>query len=92
MFDLSITLDGEDPFTVTADGRDVRAWEREFGKSWFDSEKASYADVTYLGFSAARRAGKFDGDWEAFDKACSGVRDVTGNPTKRSTRKAPTDG
>jgi hypothetical protein len=93
MYDLSVTLEGQEPFTVSTDGRDVRAWEATFEASWFEKDSASYTDVTYLAYSATKRAGLFEGDWEAFDAACTAVRDVTADPTREpSTEKEATGG
>jgi hypothetical protein len=93
MYDLSVTIEGREPFTVTTDGRDVRAWEASFVASWFEKESASYTDVTFLAYSAAKRAGLFEGDWEAFEEVCTAVRDVTAGPTQEpSTEKEATGG
>ncbi len=72
---LEVTLDGKDPFTVHFDGRDVRAWEAHTGKSWLTDEDArlSLTTVAFIGWSAARRTGKFDGSWGDFDKVALDV-------------------
>ena len=72
---LEVVLEGRDPFTVHWDGRDVRAWEAHTGKSWLtdDDARLSLTTVAYVGWSAARRAGKFDGSWADFDAAAVDV-------------------
>jgi hypothetical protein len=85
MYDLSVTIEGREAYTVSTDGRDVRAWEATFGESWFEKDSASYTDVTFLAYSASKRAGLFGGDWETFDAQCIAVRDVTAEGPTRET-------
>ena len=79
---IAATLEGRDePLVVDADGRDIRRWERDEGKSLF-VDGASAGMLAFIAWSAARRAGVYDGSWELFDSECVDAREVPdGDPT-----------
>lgn len=87
---VKVTLDGVEPYEVTFDGRDVRKWEEMTGKSAL-REPMSLSMLAYVAWSAARRTGKTDLEWEAFNEVCSDVTGVKANPT-RQPRKAASRG
>jgi hypothetical protein len=58
--------------SVSADGRDIRAWEAANGASFLSAE-FSYTLLTELAGYAAVRTGKFDGDLAGFMAVCVNV-------------------
>jgi hypothetical protein len=61
------------------DGRDIRAWETKFNRSAL-AERMSLTQLTYLGWSAAKRDGSINGKfdrYEAFDAECVDVRGLS---------------
>lgn len=60
---------------VQVDGRDIRRWEAESGKSFLQHQN-TYTDYAKLAFFAATRCGEFDGSWQEWDARCFDARDV----------------
>lgn len=84
---LELTLSGvEAPLEVTYNAVDMRRWESEHGRSVL-AEQRSISLLTWLGWSAARRAGATELDYPSFDEQCVDVRrtrdpdEVTPGPT-----------
>lgn len=92
---FEISPEDGDTYSVLWDSRDIRAWEAWTGKSWLDMTTPRISDLTYLAFSAARRAGRAQ-TWEEFDATTVTVvaKDIAApkdrKPKKRpATQKAP---
>lgn len=83
------TPDGEKTDTVTADARDVRAYESEFQTSFITSE-LSMTQLTQLSYVSMKRAKTFVGSYDVFDSQCieveSGSEETPESP--KSTSKA----
>lgn len=91
----TVVLDGpDDEFEVQVDGRDIRAWEAQQAKPYFEEAQSmtKMAQVAHLG---AVRHGTFTGDWDTFSARCvECLPKKTVDPTREpeaSTPKAPTD-
>lgn len=69
------TPDGDKTDAVTADARDIRNYEAQFGQSWVTTE-TSFTQMTQLAFVAMKRLGKFTGSYDVFDSVCVEVSDV----------------
>lgn len=67
-----IELASGDVFHVDSDARDVRAWEAEYGLSFFDSPW-SYTQANQIAYLAAMRQNVFEGrypSYKDFDAVC----------------------
>lgn len=62
-------------FEVTPDMRDMRNWEKEHRGAPFQIDPIPLERLTYIAWSAARREGKFDGPWMAFDSLVMGINE-----------------
>ena len=85
--DMHVELDDGTVLEIQADGRDVRAWEALYGRSWL-AERLSFTTVAQLAYLAGQRTGVLNGsypDYESFDAHCTeatGRRTVIGaDPT-----------
>lgn len=72
-----LRLDLEDGTSVEAayDGRDIRAWEGKYGRTAI-GVPMTYTMLTFFGWSAAKREGSLNGEfdrYEAFDAVCVAV-------------------
>lgn len=72
MFDFKVTPDDGDEFTVTADSRDVLAFERASKSRTLGNlvEDRSYVDLYRLAHIASKRQGNFTGTLDEFEKTC----------------------
>ncbi|HEX7038680.1 MAG TPA: hypothetical protein VF202_01045 [Trueperaceae bacterium] len=71
MFTFTVHPEGEEPFTVVAEWRDVVTWEKTSqGKRCFQDlqERLRAEDLNKLAWIAARRQGLFNGSLAEFDK------------------------
>lgn len=71
MFEFTVHPDGGEPFKVTAEWRDVVAWEKTTRgqKSFRDLADRLFAeDLNKLAYIACRRQGLFTGTQAEFDK------------------------
>lgn len=71
--------------TVTADLRDMRAWERENRGEPFAVEQPDMGRLSYLAWHAARREGSFGGSFMEWDANCTSINEVDEeavNPTR----------
>lgn len=77
-FELIVTLDDAEPFSVVTDQRDVAKFEiQDFGypiDQLDDRPKMQF--FRYIGWSASARRGLTDLSWEDFDAACAEVMPV----------------
>lgn len=85
-----VRLELEDGSEIEAvyDGRDIRAWETKYGKSALVGPM-SLSQLTFLGWSAAKREGSINGQfdrYEAFDAVCI---DVAGRPLEPADEEPP---
>lgn len=90
---VELEIDGRDePVKVTYTAVDLRRWEAWSHKSSL-AERMDYTMLTYLGWSAAVRAGLIDGelkDWKKFDELCTDVKTINEDeaveprPTKKT--------
>lgn len=69
MFDLKVSRDGQEPYVVTAQPRDILVWERTgqnraFSRMMDDLKMADLYDLAYI---ASKRLGLFDGTAAAFE-------------------------
>jgi hypothetical protein len=86
---MTIEMDDGTRYDLDADGRDIRAWEAEYGRSWF-TEDLSFTTLAQLAYLAGKRTGVLNGQWPdygTFDAHCVealGRREVplVGNPTR----------
>jgi hypothetical protein len=92
---MNVEMDDGQTFTVEVDGRDVRAWEAEYGRSWL-ADRLSFTNMAQVAFIAGRRTGVLNGTWPdyaSFDAHCV---EATGQRTAPlvadPTRPAPTAG
>lgn len=60
---------------VTADARDIRAYESEFGASFLTTE-LSMTQLTQLAYVTMKRTGRFTGTYQSFDSECVEVESV----------------
>lgn len=78
LFELSVELDGDEPYVIVADQRDVARWEvQSFG--WPVSqieERASMGFFRFLGWAASVRAQRTTEAWETWDLRCAEVMPV----------------
>jgi hypothetical protein len=70
-------VNDQEPTTVTVDLRDMRAWERNNNGQAFAVESPDLGRLTYVAWSAARREGKFQGQYMAFDANCISISEVS---------------
>lgn len=73
MFKIEVKPDGGDAYTVTAEARDVLAWEKasEDGRTYLDlSRGGTLVDVYALAYIASKRQGLFEGSRAQFEKTC----------------------
>lgn len=78
-------VNDQEPTLVTVDLRDMRAWERSNNGQAFAVESPDLGRLTYVAWHAARREGKYDGQYMAFDSNCVSISEVdqeTVDPTK----------
>lgn len=77
-FELVVTLDDSEPFTVVTDQRDVAKFEiQEFGYPIDQlDERPKMQFFRYIGWSASERRGLTALGWEDFDQACAEVMPV----------------
>jgi hypothetical protein len=61
--------------SVTADMRDMRAWEREH-KEAFAVDNPDLGRLSYLAWHAARREATYSGSFLEFDANCTSVSEV----------------
>jgi hypothetical protein len=92
---MTIEMDDGTTFYVEADGRDVRAWEAQYGRSWF-AERLSFTNLAQVAYIAGRRTGVLNGAWstyEDFDAHCVDATGRTEEPLVADpTRAGRTDG
>lgn len=75
---LRLELDDGEEIEATYDGRDLRAWESKYNKSSLVGPM-SLSQLTFLGWSAARREGSINGKferYESFEAVCVDVRGI----------------
>ena len=81
-----VVLEGREPFTVRVTNRDYLAWDKtsQRQKPVWKADETPFLFATFLAWSAARRAGEFDGYFDAFAEVCEEIdqRDVVTDPTK----------
>lgn len=85
---LTIEMDDGTTLDVESDARDIRAWEAEYGESWFG--KLTFTKTAQLAYLAGRRTGVVNGQWPtygSFDAHCVDVRarqeaPLIGDPTR----------
>ena len=63
---MTIEMDDGTSYDVEADGRDIRAWEAEHGRSWF-AERLSFTNLAQVAYIAGRRTGVLNGAWPTYD-------------------------
>ena len=86
---IHISMDDGAEYTVESDGRDIRAWESEYERSWFGP--ISFTKVAQVAYLAGKRTGVLNGTWpdyETFDAHCVDAdgrpgSPVSANPTQR---------
>ncbi|MEK0430265.1 MAG: hypothetical protein RL139_69 [Gemmatimonadota bacterium] len=91
---FKIIADGGQETEVRWDGRDIRAWEARFDKSWIATiDQRSVTDVAFIAYAASRRAGD-PRTWEQFNDQVVDVVEVDAQPLPKSkgTRKGRTGG
>lgn len=75
---LVVFSNGREPLEVQADNRDLVGWESTRAKhKWPKFDEAPFKWLTFLGWSAARRAGQESGTYEAWESSVISVRDMT---------------
>jgi hypothetical protein len=84
---IHVEMDDGTAFDVEADGRDLRAWEAAYERSWF-GEVLSFTNLAQVAYLAGRRTGVINGTWptyESFDAHCVDAvgrrAPVVGTPT-----------
>src|SRR4051812_27517087 len=85
---LHMELEDGTTLETTYDGRDLRAWETKYGKSSLVGPM-SLSQLTFLGWSAAKRDGSINGQfdrYEAFDAQCV---DVQGRALDATSEESP---
>lgn len=82
-------------FEVTADARDVRTYESEYGVSWLTTD-LSFNQLAQLAWITARRQKKYTGSWEGFNSEAVDVSSANVDKdgeveSDRPTEEAPTE-
>lgn len=91
---MKVEMDDGTVFDVDADARDIRAWEAQYGRSFFE-QGMTFTTLAQIAYLAGRRTNLLNGQWpdyEDFDAHCV---DVVGRPdpvTADPTRPAVTAG
>lgn len=79
-FELNVTLDDAEPYTVVTDQRDVAKFEiQDFGypvDQLEDADRPKMVFFRYIGWSAAQRRGLTELTWLDFDRVCAEVMPV----------------
>ncbi len=78
IFELAVEMDGQEPFTVVADQRDVAKWEiQPFGWPAVKiEEEASMVFFRFLAWSACVRQQRTQEGWDAWSAKCVEVLPV----------------
>lgn len=78
MFELHVTMADGTEFNVTADQRDVAAFECEtFGVPFYLIESRIFTAIRYLAWRAGKRAGQHKvATWDEWMDACLHVKDI----------------
>lgn len=76
---ILVIRDGEEPLEVQADNRDLVGWEQtRVRHKWPKFDEAPFKWLTFLAWSAARRAGDVNGvTYEQWENSVLSVRDLT---------------
>jgi hypothetical protein len=73
-YHLSAELEGEEPYEITADQRDIAAWELEpFGCAVALSGHKIYSFTRYLAWHASKRINKTKLSWQKWSDVCVNV-------------------
>lgn len=77
-YEFTVELDGDEPFVVVADQRDLARWEvQPFGCATTKATETSpVLWVRYLAWSASTRQGDTTLSWDAWQQVCVDVAEV----------------
>lgn len=75
---LVVFTNGREPLEIQSDNRDLVGYEKTRIKhKWPKFDEAPFVWLTFLAWSAARRAGQESGTYEAWENAVLSVRDMS---------------
>lgn len=63
---ITVTLDDGRVLKTETSLMDTLRWEKVNNRGWFDREKTSLSQISFIAWSSLARAGEYDGNWEAF--------------------------
>jgi hypothetical protein len=76
-FNYRVTIEGQDPFDVVADQRDIAAFELQpFGCPFYEVATRPFTFARFISFRSARRNGKYAGTWDEFGDQCVSVESL----------------
>lgn len=87
-----IEMDDGAEYTIAADARDIRAWEAEYGASWFAAQ-VSFTMLAQMAYLAGQRTGVLNGAYPSyadFDAHCVEARGRPAQVAADPTQAAPT--
>lgn len=69
--EMTVEMDGGETWSVVADQRDIAKWEvAPFGGPFTRFEDKAMTGCRFLAWSASKRQGRTQLDWEPFNDAC----------------------
>lgn len=74
---FTVQMDDGTEYLIESDGRDIRAWEAAYDRSWFSNERLSFTIIAQLAYLAGKRTEVLNGafpTYEEFDAHCIDAR------------------
>src|SRR5262245_63995438 len=88
---VRVIRDGAEPLEIQTDNRDLVAWEStRIRHKWPKFEEAPFLSLTFISWSAARRAGLVNGvTYEAWQASVLSVADTRSDESDETGRPFP---